>query len=216
MKYGYVYKTTNLTTGVVYIGKHKGIFNPSYLGSGILITRAINKYGKHNFKIELISYAKNKENLNKLEIDIIAKYRKNIGKNNLYNISQGGDGGKVYEISPMLGRSHNKKSRKKMSDSHKKRWINPTWDENKRRKKISEVHRNKIVSEATRKLHSDRQKGTTLESRGHTKTCLCSFCKAQRGELKGKISPLRGRKWSQASIQKRTETFKRNRQVKNG
>lgn len=216
MSYGYIYKTTNIDTNKIYIGKRKGEFDSSYIGSGVILKRSVERHGKQNFKVEIISHAESKESLNKLEVATIEEYRKNMGKNNLYNVSPGGDGGRVCEISPRLGMPNSEETRKKMSIAHKKRWMNPTWDENKRRKRMSEVHSGKIVSEETRKLMSDRQKGTSLESRGHTETCLCSFCRAKRGEFKGRISPLRGRKWSPESIQKRTETFKRNRMTKNG
>jgi len=48
----YIYKTTNLITKKFYIGKHssQNIEIDTYLGSGILLERAIKKYGKHNFK----------------------------------------------------------------------------------------------------------------------------------------------------------------------
>ena len=48
-----VYKTTNLINGKVYIGKDRKN-NPSYLGSGILLQKAIRKYGSDNFKKETL------------------------------------------------------------------------------------------------------------------------------------------------------------------
>jgi hypothetical protein len=47
----YVYKTTCLIDDSVYIGVHKSfdIENDSYLGSGLLISRYIKKYGKDCF-----------------------------------------------------------------------------------------------------------------------------------------------------------------------
>jgi hypothetical protein len=40
---GYIYKTTNLKNGKIYVGQRSRIFNPKYLGSGMLIKRAIVK-----------------------------------------------------------------------------------------------------------------------------------------------------------------------------
>jgi hypothetical protein len=51
MSYGYIYKTTNLINGKIYIGQHKGCLSSHYIGSGKLIRWAINKYGKRNFRI---------------------------------------------------------------------------------------------------------------------------------------------------------------------
>ena len=44
--YGYVYLTENIITLNCYIGKHKSTeFDPTYKGSGTILSRAINKYG---------------------------------------------------------------------------------------------------------------------------------------------------------------------------
>lgn len=90
---GYIYKTTNLKNGKIYIGKHQAkVFEPDkYIGSGKLITEAINKYGKTNFKNELICWCETLEDLNKSEIYWISYYNSTdlaVG----YNISYGGDG----------------------------------------------------------------------------------------------------------------------------
>tara|TARA_Y100001938_G_scaffold133516_1_gene192982 strand:+ start:109 stop:258 length:150 start_codon:yes stop_codon:yes gene_type:complete len=47
-----VYKITNNINERVYIGKDIND-NPNYLGSGILIKKAIRKYGKDNFIKEI-------------------------------------------------------------------------------------------------------------------------------------------------------------------
>ena len=91
--YGYIYKTTNKINNKVYIGQHTAdTFNPSYLGSGNLIRRAVEKYGSYNFSVELLEYAYSKEHLNYLEKLYINKYNstdKSLG----YNIATGGQGG---------------------------------------------------------------------------------------------------------------------------
>jgi hypothetical protein len=52
---GYIYITTNLINNKKYIGQHKSkSFDLNYLGSGKLIVEAIKKYGKDNFKTEVI------------------------------------------------------------------------------------------------------------------------------------------------------------------
>lgn len=48
-----VYCTTNLVNGKKYIGSHKDN-NPKYLGSGVLLAKAIKKYGKENFAREVL------------------------------------------------------------------------------------------------------------------------------------------------------------------
>ena len=50
MKYSFIYKTTNLINGKIYIGQHTtDNINDRYLGSGVYFLRAVKKYGKKNF-----------------------------------------------------------------------------------------------------------------------------------------------------------------------
>ena len=50
--FGYIYKTTNLINGKIYVGKHKGAFTEKYLGSGVHLKRAVKIYGKECFSVE--------------------------------------------------------------------------------------------------------------------------------------------------------------------
>jgi len=57
-----IYLTTNLINGKKYLGKDE--YNrKSYLGSGITLKKAIKKYGKENFKKEILEYCNNSEHL---------------------------------------------------------------------------------------------------------------------------------------------------------
>jgi group I intron endonuclease len=57
-----IYQTTNLITGIKYIGKDKNN-NPNYIGSGADLKIAIKEYGKHNFKKEIIEHCNNIDHL---------------------------------------------------------------------------------------------------------------------------------------------------------
>jgi len=106
-----IYKTTNLINEKIYIGKDKHN-NPSYYGSGKLLILAIKKYGKHNFKKEIIEECHSLEELNKSEIYWIEKLdatNKEIG----YNLLKGGDGGAIF------GRVLSEETKQKISNSLK-------------------------------------------------------------------------------------------------
>jgi hypothetical protein len=69
---GVIYLTTNLINDKKYIGLDS--YNkPNYLGGGTALKRAIRKYGKENFKKEILEYC-DKENLEKREIYWISYY----------------------------------------------------------------------------------------------------------------------------------------------
>ena len=88
----YIYKITNLINGKIYIGKHsqKIQSKDSYFGSGVLLNKAIIKYGKENFKKEIIEMCE-KDNISTKEIYWINKF--NSFTPNGYNLAKGGNGG---------------------------------------------------------------------------------------------------------------------------
>lgn len=88
----YIYLTTNLVNGKKYIGQHKGELNDSYLGSSLHLLNAINKYGKENFKKEILEICNSKEELDEREKYYIALYNA-VEDENYYNRSEGGTGG---------------------------------------------------------------------------------------------------------------------------
>ena len=88
-----IYKTTNLINGKFYIGKD--VKNKKlYLGSGKLLKQAIQKYGKENFKKEILEYCIDLKHLDEREIYWIDKY--NSIKNG-YNLTEGGTGGDTWK-----------------------------------------------------------------------------------------------------------------------
>lgn len=95
--YGYIYKTTNLVNGKYYIGQHKhNSQDGTYLGSGVILESAIKKYGRYNFKLEILEECYSLKELNEKEIYYIKKYNA-MDDPNSYNIEIGGRIGAVAE-----------------------------------------------------------------------------------------------------------------------
>lgn len=94
-----IYKTTNLINGKIYIGKESRN-KKKYYGSGVLLNRAIKKYGLDNFKKDILEIGIiTNEELNKREIywiNFFNSTNKKIG----YNILFGGTGGDTFTNSP--------------------------------------------------------------------------------------------------------------------
>ena len=89
--YGYVYVTTNKITGRRYVGQHsKPCFDPRYYGSGMLLQRAMKKYNKEDFEVQLLEFCTSKSELDAKEKLYIEKF--NTVKEG-YNIALGGQGG---------------------------------------------------------------------------------------------------------------------------
>jgi len=86
-----IYETTNLVNGKKYVGMDTKN-NPEYFGSGLLISRAIKKYGKENFKKRIIEQCVTQEELKIREKYWIDFYNARESKN-YYNIMPGGLGG---------------------------------------------------------------------------------------------------------------------------
>lgn len=93
-----IYKTTNLITGMSYIGKATRNIK-SYLGSGIHIQAAIRKYGKENFSKEILEVCESLEHLAEREKYWIHFYNA-VTDPMFYNISAGGEGGDPYTNNP--------------------------------------------------------------------------------------------------------------------
>lgn len=90
----HIYKTTNILNGKIYIGQTSKDLDTEYLGSGRIIMKAVKKYGKHNFKREVLEECDSKEYMNEREkywIQHFDSINRNIG----YNVSTGGEGGNL-------------------------------------------------------------------------------------------------------------------------
>ena len=84
-----VYETTNLINGKKYRGIHKTKnLNDGYIGSGLAFEKAVQKYGKENFKREILEYCDSYDELiEKEKFYVDENWVKN--KTN-YNIKTGG------------------------------------------------------------------------------------------------------------------------------
>ena len=87
-----VYKTTNLINGKFYIGTHKtNDPNDDYMGSGTLLRRAIEKYGRDNFRKDVLFLLDNPADMFAKEAELVDE--EFLSENNTYNLKLGGCGG---------------------------------------------------------------------------------------------------------------------------
>lgn len=95
-KYHCTYFVINLVTRKGYFGVHStNDIEDDYLGSGVLITRAVRKYGKENFIKTIVSVYSTKEEAYAEEVRVVTKeYVRYEGS---YNLNPGGKGGLLLE-----------------------------------------------------------------------------------------------------------------------
>jgi len=203
-----IYKTINLINNKFYIGQDSKD-NPSYLGSGVRIKYAIRKYGRDNFKKEIIeSNIDNLETLNERELYWINLYWET-SSNMMYNIAKHRFGGtsmkfrteehyqKIVETRRKNGtyigapgkRSQETKDKISIGNKGKKRS-----EEDNEKNRIG--HLGKKHTEETKKIIGDIHKGN-------------SYCKGKTVplEIRNKISEgLKGRPVSKKTRDKLAKT----------
>ena len=84
-----VYCTENLINGKCYVGAHvTSNVNDDYLGSGLLINRAIEKYGRENFRKTWVGFGIDEADMYRLEAEFVNK--KIVEDDRFYNLNVGG------------------------------------------------------------------------------------------------------------------------------
>ena len=169
MKYHIIYKLTNKINGKIYIGKHS-TDNPydKYMGSGILIKKAILDYGIDNFTKEIICFC-NKEELDEKEIEYIKLYK---SSENGYNITKGGKG--------MLGFKLKEESIQKASIKRKLYYVNHpearmklSLSMSKRIGSLNPFYKHKLPREHIEKMKIARIKAITGENNPSARKVRC-------------------------------------------
>ena len=88
----FVYQTSNLVTGHIYVGVHEtDDINDPYLGSSQILDRAVKKYGRHKFRRDIVTFLESKKDAYALEALIVDK--KFLTRADVYNRALGGLGG---------------------------------------------------------------------------------------------------------------------------
>lgn len=165
--YGYVYKTTNLINGKIYIGRHKSKkFDKWYFGSGAKIRQALSEYGDENFAVEILYYCESEDELNEKEKEAIIAYESRDPEKG-YNIDQGGTKGNwLDELSPEQAQAYRDKmsnlSRQGICGNKGKHFTE------KHKKRIGESNKGKIRTEEWRLNQSKARKGKPAWNKGLT------------------------------------------------
>lgn len=189
--YYYFYKITNNINGKYYYGvHHTENINDGYMGSGVLLWRAYNKYGQSNFTKEIIRYFDNADDMFKYEAEIV---NEDLVKDvNCYNIALGGFGGNLIAG---LSEEEKNKWRNKLSESGKESYKNNPDRAKQHSNKMKEYY---SIQENKDKLREIMKPIVTSEEYRD------KMSKSTSGEKNGMF----GYKWSEEQNRKRSETMK--------
>lgn len=217
----YIYRITNLVNGKTYIGQHEyKDLNDDYMGSGALLLKAQKKYGIENFKKEILVFnISRKEHIDLLEKTFIASEREKVGRENCYNIADGGEGGnggatkgrpawnkgipmseeqKIKCREARLGIHMSEEAKKKISEYNKGKTLS---EEHK--KKIAETLEGHTVSEET------REKLRAHKGWHHTEETRKKMSESRKGVKRGPLSKEHKMKIAEANRNRSEETRKK-------
>lgn len=203
--YGFIYMTTNLINGMKYIGQHKGDGTDNYLGSGDRLVMAVKKYGKENFKRDILCFAETKKQLDEMEIYYINYYNA-VESSEFYNIAYGGNVNPHYgEENGMYGQKHTEEARRKMSETRKANRDKGDYSyfqTEEFKTKISEVTKGELNGMYGRKHTEESKQKMSENSKGKT-----------AGELNGNFGNIgdkakNGKKVYKYSDKERTQLIK--------
>jgi group I intron endonuclease len=155
--FGFIYKTTCICNGKIYIGQSTKWNNGSYLGSGVMLIKAIKVYGREQFKRKLLKICFTQKQLDAWELIFIKKYD-STNKKKGYNILKGtaNNFGSINPTHlPEVIEKINKKKKGKWSGENSYYWG----------KKLSEETKKKI---SDNKKKTMKGSGNPMYGRKHT------------------------------------------------
>lgn len=170
-----VYKIINLQTNEYYIGVHKtSNSNDGYYGSGIHIKNQIKKYGKKNFRKEILFEFDNESDAYQKEIQLVEE---NINNKLCLNIGPGGIGGAKFK-----GKKHTEATKlKNQKQALGRVWIHNEIESKNPKKEELEFYLNNGWKIGKHK--KDCQFGRKAWNKG-----MKGFCRPLTEEHKKKIS----------------------------
>jgi len=160
-KYHYVYISTNLLNGKKYVGDHStNKLDDNYIGSGLYFNSSKKKYGRKNFKREILEFFNTKKEAFDAQEKYIKLYETHVSQGG-YNISWKGGLG----IKGEYNHSRETKEKISMNNAKNKYWQDKIFSE-KHKKNISKGNKGKNTWSKGSKLSEEHKKKIGEGERG--------------------------------------------------
>lgn len=212
---GWIYLTTNIVNGKIYIGKHEiskdKKVNANYIGSGDLFKRAVKKYGEENFKRKILRLCYSLHELRVWEHVYIVKHKSHI-RSIGYNIAKGDVNTSEYNPAklPEVREKMSLKKKGKPSSFKGKKLSE------KAKRTISQKNKGKVRSDEFREKMRKigKKRGGVMTGRRHTEEAKKKISKANKGKnnpmygvsLSGKLNGMYGKRQSEETKRKISES----------
>jgi group I intron endonuclease len=159
-KIHYLYKTTCIVNNKFYIGIHStNNIHDGYLGSGLHLTRSVEKYGKENHIVEILEYFDNREELSLKEREVVNEEL--IKDPQCMNISIGGGNPILYgEANGFYGKVRTAEHKKAMRDALDEKLKDPEFVKRMKEKASKSLKEtfSRITPSFTGKKHTEETK----------------------------------------------------------
>jgi len=189
-KYHFLYKTTNLLNSKFYVGMHStNKLNDGYLGSGKRLKRSIKKYGKENFKLEILEFFDSRELLVEREKQLVNEDL--LKDDNCMNLKPGGYGGvcNVDHLNKWISARHT---------THKEFWVEHGKRLNirEKQKELNLEYRAKKRNKQSNSLKKYFElNGHIFLGKSHSDETKKKMSEAKKGKGTGKANSQFGTRW---------------------
>ena len=200
-----IYKTTNLLNNKFYIGKHQCLtLEDGYLGSGRALKEAIAKYGKENFKREILFIFNNEADMNLKEKELVTLDL--VSDPNCYNLTVGGEGGPTF-----LGKHHSEQTKQLLHEKRLGKKTGPKSKEQLSREREARYAKNggKWFSEETINKLRQAALNNNISKSGKSKTKVIKRSKEEQN--KARSEKLLGH---EVSLETRKKLSEKNKGIK--
>lgn len=174
-RFCFVYRTTNLTNGKYYIGCHCTFkLDDGYLGSGMRIQRAVAKYGRESFRLEVLQFFETREEALAHEKELVTE---ELLKDPMcMNVQIGGNGGWSASV------GHDRQRHLIRTD--------PEWNE-RRKRKLSEAAKRRVKEkpETLKKFKFD------WNGKHHSDETKAKQSQSAKGKHNGQLNSQFGKVW---------------------